>query len=113
VEERDGALIGRNAVAIRPAKLDRSPCGTGCCARMAVLHAKGRLKVGERFTGISIIGSEFHCTIEAETSVAGRKAVVPTLSGRAWITGTHQHMLDPDDPWPAGYRLSDTWPRIS
>ena len=113
VEARDGVLTGRNAVAIRPAKLDRSPCGTGCCARMAVLHAKGRLKAGDRFTGISIIGSEFHCTIESETSVAGRTAIVPTLSGRAWITGTHQHMLDPDDPWPAGYRLSDTWPRIS
>ena len=113
VERRDGVLAAKNAVAIRPAKLDRSPCGTGCCARMAVLHARGQLKPGDRFTGISIIGSEFDCTIEAATELAGRPAIVPTLAGRAWITGTHQHMLDPDDPWPAGYRLSDTWPRIS
>ncbi len=111
VDETDRGLVGRNAVAIRPAKLDRSPCGTGCCARMAVLHAKGRMRPGERYTGVSIIGSKFQCTIETETQIAGRKAIVPTLSGRAWITGTHQHMLDPDDPWPGGYRLSDTWPR--
>lgn len=112
VEMRDGVLTGRNAVAIRPAKLDRSPCGTGCCARMAVLHARGQLKRGDRFTGVSIIGSEFHCTIEGEATVDSRSAIIPTLSGRAWITGTHQHMLDPDDPWPAGYRLTDTWPKI-
>jgi proline racemase len=111
VERREGVATGRNAVAIRPAKIDRSPCGTGCSARLAVLHAKGELRTGERFTGISLIGSEFHCTIAAEATVAGRPAIVPTLSGRAWITGTHQHMLDPADPWPAGYRLSDTWPR--
>jgi proline racemase len=112
VEMRDGIATGRNAVAIRPAKIDRSPCGTGCSARLAVLHARGRLKVGDRFTGISLIGSEFHCTIAAETAVAGRPAIIPTVAGRAWITGTHQHMLDPADPWPGGYRLSDTWPRI-
>jgi proline racemase len=112
VEIRDGIVTGRNAVAIRPAKIDRSPCGTGCSARLAVLHARGRLKVGDRFTGVSLIGSEFHCTIAAETTVADRLGVVTTLSGRAWITGTHQHMLDPADPWPGGYRLTDTWPRI-
>jgi len=112
VVEADHALLGRNAVAIRPAKLDRSPCGTGCCARMAVLHAKGQMRPGDRYTGVSIIGSEFHCTIDSETEIAGHKAIVPTLSGRAWITGTHQHMLDPEDPWPGGYRLSDTWPRL-
>jgi proline racemase len=106
----DGILTGANAVAIEPGKIDRSPCGTGCSARIAVLHARGMLSVGDRFTGISIIGSRFECTVEAETAVAGRNAVVPTISGRAWITGTHQHMLDPADPWPGGYRLSDTWP---
>lgn len=73
-----------------------------------MLYARGALKLGDRFTGISLIDSEFHCTIAAETSVVGRPAIVPTLCGRAWITGTHQHMLDPADPWPAGYRLSDT-----
>ena len=118
VEMQGGIATGRNAVAIRPAKIDRSPCGTGCSARLAVLHARGQLKVGDRFTGVSLIGSEFHCTIAAETTIEGvsgvadRPAIVTTLSGRAWITGTHQHMLDPDDPWPGGTRLSDTWPRI-
>jgi proline racemase len=108
----DGVATGRNAVAIRPGKIDRSPCGTGCSARLAVLHAQGRLRVGDPFTGISLIGSQFHCTIDAEANVGGRPAIVPTLSGRAWVTGTHQHMLDPTDPWPGGYRLSDTWPNI-
>ena len=112
VEVRDGVKTGRNAVAIRPGKIDRSPCGTGCSARLAVLHARGALMVGEPFVGLSPIDSRFDCRIESATQVGGRTAVVPSLSGRAWITGTHQHMLDPDDPWPEGYRLSDTWPRM-
>jgi proline racemase len=106
----NGVLTGASAVAIRPGKIDRSPTGTGCSARMAVLKAKGIMKVGERFTGRSIIGSQFHCSIDAETTVGGRPGIVPVISGRAWITGTQQLMLDPDDPWPSGYRLSDTWP---
>ena len=106
-----GVPSGANAVAIRPGKIDRSPCGTGCSARMAVLHARGVLKVGDAFVGRSIIGSRFDCGIAAETTVGGRPAIVPTLSGRAWITGTSQLMLDPDDPWPTGYRLTDTWRR--
>jgi proline racemase len=110
VERIDGVLTAANAVVIRPGKIDRSPCGTGCSARMAVLHAKGQMQDGERFVGRSIIGSEFHCRIAGLTEVAGRPAIHPCLSGRAWITGTHQHLLDPSDPWPAGYRLSDTWP---
>lgn len=110
VERIAGVATAANAVVIRPGKIDRSPCGTGCSARMAVLHARGQLKVGERFVGRSIIGSEFHCRIDSLTELAGRPAVVPCLSGRAWITGTHQHLLDPSDPWPEGYRLSDTWP---
>ncbi len=101
---------GRNTVVIEPGKLDRSPCGTGCSARMAVLHAKGILKAGDRFAGISIIDSRFDCRIERETELGGRAAIVPSISGRTWITGVHQHMLDPTDPWPGGYRLSDTWP---
>jgi trans-L-3-hydroxyproline dehydratase len=108
--ERDGILTAANAVAIRPGKLDRSPCGTGCSARMAVLQAKGQLKVGDRFRGISIIGTEFECHIEGERTIGGRPAIIPTISGSAWITGTHQHSLDPSDPFPQGYRLSDTWP---
>ncbi|MGF6691245.1 proline racemase [Metapseudomonas resinovorans] len=110
VDRQQGIVGAANAVVIRPGKIDRSPCGTGCSARMAVLHAKGQLELGEAFIGRSIIGSQFHCRIEALTDVAGRVAIIPSISGRAWITGTHQHMLDPDDPWPGGYRLSDTWP---
>jgi trans-L-3-hydroxyproline dehydratase len=111
VERRgDGVLVGKNAVAIRPGKIDRSPTGTGCSARMAVLHARGEMRVGERFIGRSIIDSEFDCRIAREVDVGGRPGIVPVISGRAWITGTRQEMLDPTDPWPAGYRLSDTWP---
>lgn len=108
--EEDGMLSGSNAVAIRPGKVDRSPTGTGCSARMAVLHAKGRMRVGDRYTARSIIGSTFRCHIAAETMLGARPAVIPVVSGQAWITGIHQHMLDPTDPYPDGYRLSDTWP---
>jgi proline racemase len=111
IERRgDGVLVGKNAVAIRPGKIDRSPTGTGCSARMALLHAKGEMHVGEKFIGRSIIDSEFHCTIKSTVDLGGRPAIVPVISGRAWITGTRNEMLDPDDPWPEGYRLSDTWP---
>ncbi len=109
---REGdALVGRNTVSIKPAKLDRSPTGTGCSARMAVVYARGELAVGQTFVGESIIGSRFACHIDSEATVSERPAIVPMICGRAWVTGTHQQMLDPDDPWPAGYRLSDTWPR--
>jgi proline racemase len=111
-QEADGTLAGVNAVAIRPGKIDRSPTGTGCSSRMAVLHAKGRMEVGGRYRARSIIGSQFDCSIAEETSVEGRPAILPRIAGRAWITGMSQLMLDPEDPWPAGYRLSDTWPRM-
>jgi trans-L-3-hydroxyproline dehydratase len=110
ITRENGVLLGLNAVAVRPGKIDRSPTGTGCCARMAVLHAKGQLELGERFVGRSIIGSEFDCRIDRELMVGGRPAVSPIISGSAWITGLYQLMLDPSDPYPAGYRLSDTWP---
>lgn len=110
ITRNNDELTGPNAVCIRPGKIDRSPTGTGCSARMAVLHAKGKMQVGERYRAQSIIGSEFVCEIESLTSIGTTPAIVPTISGRAWITGTHQLMLDPDDPWPEGYRLADTWP---
>lgn len=100
----------RSVVAIRPGKIDRSPTGTAVSARLALLHAKGALRTGEGFTGVSIIGSEFAGRILGETEVAGRPAIRPEITGTAWLTGTHQHMCDPDDPFPTGYRLSDTWP---
>jgi proline racemase len=111
--EQDGVLSGANAVAIRPGKIDRSPTGTGCSARMAVLYARGRMKAGDRYVARSILDSVFDCRIVEATTLGGRPAVVPEISGQAWITGTHQHMLDPTDPWPRGYRLSDTWPELA
>jgi len=108
--EENGKLVGPNAVCVRPGKIDRSPTGTGCSARTAVLHAQGRMQVGSRYRARSIIGSEFECEIDSLTSLGKTDAIVPTVSGRAWITGTHQLMLDPDDPWPEGYRIADTWP---
>ena len=68
------------------------------------------MEIGDRYVARSIIGSEFQCRIEGETRVGDKAAIIPSITGRAWITGTHQHMLDPDDPWPEGYRLADTWP---
>lgn len=112
IEDKGGVKTGRSAVVIRPGKLDRSPTGTGCSARMAVLHARGAMKAGDRYVGSSIIGTEFHCGIAGETTVGSKAAIVPTISGRAWITGTRQEMLDPSDPFPQGYALSDTWPKI-
>ncbi len=109
----EGVAISRNAVAIRPGKIDRSPCGTGCSARLAVLHARGTLRVGQGMIGRSIIDSHFDCRIEGETTVGDRPAIIPSIEGTAWITGAHQLMLDPTDPWPRGYRLSDTWPNLA
>jgi proline racemase len=110
LEYENGIAISRNGVVIDPGKVDRSPTGTGCSARMAVLHAKGIFRVGDRLIGRSIIGSQFDCAIVEETKVGNKQAIIPSIRGRAWITGTHQVMLDPEDPWPEGYRLSDTWP---
>lgn len=112
LERHDGMLTAANAVAIQPGKIDRSPTGTGASARMAVLRAKGQMKVGDRYLARSIIGSEFLGRIEADTTLGGKPAIIPSISGRAWITGTRTEMLDPSDPWPGGYRLSDTWPKV-
>lgn len=107
---RDGhALRAGSAVAVQPGKVDRSPTGTALSARMAVLHAKGEMGLDDRLTIFSIIGSTFQGRIVGQTTVGNRPAVIPEISGRGWITGIHQHMLDPSDPWPEGYRLSDTW----
>ncbi len=106
-------LSAKAAVAIQPGKIDRSPTGTAACARMALMHAKGEMREGETFTAQSIIGSEFHGRIIGSTTVGNIPAILPEITGRAWITGTHQYMLDPNDPWPEGYRLTDTWPRYT
>ena len=110
--EASGALEVAHAVAIRPGKIDRSPTGTAVSARMAVLHAKGRMRIGDRYLARSIVDSVFEGHIAETATVGGRPAIVPIVSGSAWITGTHQLMLDPSDPYPLGYRLSDTWPAM-
>jgi proline racemase len=110
LQRQGNVLQGSNAVAIRPGKIDRCPTGTGCSARMAVLHARGEMAVGDRYHARSMIGSEFQCGIDSLASVGGRPAIHPTISGRAWITGTRTLTLDPSDPWPDGYRVGDTWP---
>lgn len=110
VHSEGGVLRGQSTVVIEPGKLDRSPCGTGCSARMAVLHAKGQLTVGAQYIGTSIIGSEFHCRIASETQAFGQPAIVPDIRGRAWVMGTSLLTLDPDDPFARGYRVGDTWP---
>ena len=104
-----GGFSGRQAVAIQPGKVDRSPTGTAVSARMALLHARGQMEIGQCLRATSILGSEFAGRIVDVVTEGGRPAIVPEISGRGWITGTHQHMLDPSDPWPLGYRLSDTW----
>ena len=78
--------------------------------RMALLHAKCEMAVGDQLTGVSIIGSEFHGKILGEKMVGETTAIRPQISGLGWFTGTHQHMLDPGDPWPEGYCVDDTWP---
>lgn len=109
IERRDGILRAASAVVIQPGKIDRSPTGTAVSARMAILHVRGDMAQGEQFIATSIIGSEFSGRIAGLTSVGERPAILPEISGRGWITGMHQHMLDPADPWPDGYRLRDTW----
>jgi proline racemase len=109
LEQTETGLIGKSAVAIQPGKVDRSPTGTAVSARMALMAARGQMQPGQTFDAVSIIGSRFSGRIVETTKVGRRDAIVPEISGRGWVTGIHQHMLDPDDPWPGGYRLSDTW----
>ncbi|MBT8418525.1 MAG: proline racemase family protein, partial [Silicimonas sp.] len=109
LSKTDTGLSGKSAVAIRPGKVDRSPTGTAVSARMALMAAKGQMTNDQTFEAVSIIGSRFAGRIVGDARVGDRAAILPEISGRAWITGVHQHMLDPDDPWPGGYRLSDTW----
>lgn len=99
------ARLSRHAMAIFPGWFDRSPCGTGTSARMAQLHARGELALHTDFVNESFIGTSFTGRLVEETVVAGIPAVIPTISGRAWVTGTAQYMLDPSDPFPQGFVL--------
>ena len=110
--EEAGVKSVKNTVVIQPGKLDRSPTGTGVSARMAVLHARGLMAVGERYIARSVINSRFDGRIVKTCKVGDKEAIIPELSGRAWLTGTYQHTLDPSDPWPGGYRIGDTWPML-
>jgi proline racemase len=89
--------------------LDRSPCGTGTCAKMAVLHAKGKLPLHQDFVNEGILGTTFTGRLIAETRVGPYAAVIPTLSGTAWITGFAQYVVDPEDPFPDGFTVGDIW----
>jgi len=109
VERGPERLRAGSAVAIQPGKVDRSPTGTALSARMAVLHARGQMGMQDSLTTVSLIGSTFTGRILGTTTVGDRPAILPEISGRGWITGIHQHMLDPSDPWPEGYRLTDSW----
>jgi trans-L-3-hydroxyproline dehydratase len=102
--------VTKNAVVVAPGRLDRSATGTGLSARMAVLHERGSMHAGDTMTHASVLGTTFDGRIVGETTVGGRPAIVPAIRGSAWITGITQVMLDPTDPFPEGYLLSDTWP---
>ena len=100
----------KNAVIVAPGRLDRSATGTGLSGRMAALHARGELRVGDTMTHASVLGTTFDGRIVSETTVGGRPAIVPAIRGSAWITGITQVIVDPTDPFPEGYLLPDTWP---
>ena len=97
------AEYSRHAMAIYPGWFDRSPCGTGTSARMAELWGRGELGLNEDFVNESFIGSTFTGRLIRETEVAGIPAVIPTITGRAWVTGIGQYLLDPSDPFPTGF----------
>jgi trans-L-3-hydroxyproline dehydratase len=101
--------VTKNAVVVSPGRLDRSATGTGLSARLAVLYARGEMGVGDSMTHASAIGSTFDGRIVEEARVGDRSAILPAIRGSAWITGIWQVFVGPDDPFPEGYLLSDTW----
>ena len=106
-EEPDGAV--RTCTTMWPGRVDRSPCGTGSSANLATLYARGKVKVGDVLTSRSTIGTEFRVGLKAVTEIAGRPAIIPTISGRAWTFGLTQMALDPTDPTADGFALTDVW----
>lgn len=101
--------VTRNTCIVAPGRSDRSPTGTGTSARMAVLHARGQMGVGDTLIHSSIIGSTFTGRIADEDRSGATVRITPEITGRAWITGRHTYLRDPTDPWPDGYSVSDTW----
>ena len=108
-DQSNDCISFKSAVSVKPGKIDRSPTGTALSAKMAVLEYRGEMKVGQKIKAISIIGSSFEGKIIEKCNLNGTSAIIPEISGRGWITGLHQHTLEPTDPWPEGYKLSDTW----
>ena len=109
VETVNGVKTSKNAVVVSPGRLDRCPCGTGSSARLALLHDRGEISVGEVFLHRSILGTEFQCKILCTTPMKHQIGVLSQVAGRAWLTGISHYGVDPTDPFPTGYRLSDTW----
>jgi proline racemase len=105
--EADGTV--RTCTTLKPGRVDRSPCGTGSSANLATLHARGEVKVGDVRTSMSTIGGTFTAEAIGETTVGNRKAVLPRITGRAWVYGREELRVSPDDPFPTGFALSDTW----
>ena len=99
----------KGATILPPGRIDRSPCGTGNSARLAVMEARGQIKVGEILKARSIIDSEFQVEIISKKTIAGKPGILPRISGRGWIHGIHQVGIDPSDPYPLGYKVSDCW----
>ena len=110
--DQKSRVVGKNAVVIKPGKIDRSPCGTGCSARMALLLDEGNLTHSDVFLGQSILGTEFECRVKDTFTIKGTNYIIPLISGSAWITGHHSYFKDPTDPFKHGYKLSDTWPNL-
>ena len=109
IQIQDGTKVSKNAVVVSPGRLDRCPCGTGTSARLALLYDRGELAVGERFLHRSILDTEFECRIHELARTGAIDGIIPQISGRAWLTGVSHYGVDPDDPFPNGYRLADTW----
>lgn len=105
--EADGAI--RTCTTLPPGRVDRSPCGTGSSANLAALHARGEVRTGDRRVSRSIIGGEFVAEMLGEGRVGHRQAVLPRITGQAWIYGHETMRVDPGDPFPQGFALSDAW----
>ena len=105
--EADGAV--RTCTTLKPGRVDRSPCGTGSSAHLATLHARGLVGIGDSRVSQSIIGGTFTAEAVGEATVGNFRAVVPRITGRGWVYGREELRLAPDDPFPAGFALSDTW----
>jgi proline racemase len=106
-EEPDGAV--RTCTTMWPGRVDRSPCGTGSSANLATLYARGKVDVGDVLTSRSTIGTEFKVALSGVTEIAGRPAIIPTITGRAWTFGLTQMALDPFDPTAEGFAVTDVW----